>query len=119
MNEAKRIGTSNNDKQDCVCSNDLLERSKEVEPSIELINKGSPVAQENETLIQEKDESIPDQKDGSASQEKEDPSPTSSLPKSADSNFNDFNEAQDPSDSEPLLLLTNGSPKPLQCKTPP
>ncbi|XP_059066176.1 uncharacterized protein LOC131857528 [Cryptomeria japonica] len=115
MNEVKRTESSSNDKQDCVCSNDPPESSKEAEPRTELINKENPEAQENETVSQEKEETILDQEDESTSQEKEESYPVFSLSKSAEVNFN---EAQDPSDTEPLLLLTNGSPKPLLCKTP-
>ncbi|XP_059077887.1 uncharacterized protein LOC131876486 [Cryptomeria japonica] len=63
-----------------------------------------------------------DQKGGPVSQDKVEESSNDDASASSNTKVNggDFNEAQDYniSDFEPLLLLTNGSPKPSQCKTP-
>lgn len=107
LNEAKRNGSSSNDQQDCVCSNDQLERTKEAEKGTELNNQKNPEDQETGSVSQEKEDSISDQEAGSVSQEKEETIPA--LSKLVEVNIN---EAQVPSDTEPLLLLTNGIPKP-------
>ncbi|XP_059066305.1 nucleolin 2-like [Cryptomeria japonica] len=105
-NEVKKGENSNNENQDCVCSNNQIESTKEGEKGRELNNKND----------------LEDQEVGSISQEKEEVSPkevvhVSSISKSIEENFNEAQEFN-PSDIEPLLLLTNGSPNPLQYKTP-
>ncbi|XP_059067487.1 uncharacterized protein LOC131858305 [Cryptomeria japonica] len=106
--EVKKDVNSNNEKPACacVCSNNQIESTKEDEQRRELNNKNDPE----------------DQEVGSVSQEKVEESPNDDVSASSYSKAieEDFNEAQDfnLSDFEPLLLLTNGSPKPSQCKTP-
>ncbi|XP_057835465.2 uncharacterized protein LOC131045822 [Cryptomeria japonica] len=105
VNEVKKGENSNNEKQDCVCSNNQTESTKEGEKGRELNNKNNPEDPEVGSVSQEKKEVIPNEV-----------VPISSFSKSIEENFN---EAQvfNPSDIEPLLILTNGSPKPPQCKT--
>ncbi|XP_059066202.1 uncharacterized protein LOC131857546 [Cryptomeria japonica] len=105
-NEVKKGENSNNEKHDCVCSNNQIERTKEGEQVRELNNKNDPEDQEVDSVSQEKEEESPN-----------DLMPASSDSKSIEENFNEAQEFN-PSNIEPLLLLTNGNPKLLQCKTP-
>ncbi|XP_059073535.1 uncharacterized protein LOC131874263 [Cryptomeria japonica] len=105
-NEVKKGENSNNENQDCVCSNNQTENTKEGEQGRELNNKNDPEDQEVGSISQEKEVVSP-----------KEAVPVSSFSKSIEENFNEAQEFN-PSNIEPLLLLTNGSPKPLQCKTP-
>ncbi|XP_059077867.1 uncharacterized protein LOC131876472 [Cryptomeria japonica] len=106
-NEGKKDMNSNNEKSICACSNNKIERIKEEEQRID-VN-----AQKSE---------LEDQKGGPIIQDKVDESSNDDVFASSNTKENggDFNEVQNYniSDFEPFLLLTKGSPKPTQCKTP-
>ncbi|XP_057838835.1 uncharacterized protein LOC131048780 [Cryptomeria japonica] len=104
--EVKKDENSNNEKPACVCSNNQIESTKEDEQRIEVNNKNDSEDQEVGPVSQEKVEESPNDDVSASSHTK--------------ASEEDFNEAQDfnISDLEPLLLLTNGSPKSCQCKTP-
>lgn len=106
-NEDKKDMRSNNEKSVCAFSNNQIESIKEEEQRIEAN------AQKSDSEVQ---------KGGLVGQDKVEESSNDDASASSNTKANggDFNEAQDYniSDFEPLLLLTNGSPKLSQCKTP-
>ncbi|XP_057858952.1 uncharacterized protein LOC131067807 [Cryptomeria japonica] len=106
VNEVKKDENSNNEKQDSVFSNNQIESSKEGKQGTKLNNKYNPEVQEVGSVSQKKEEASPNEA-----------VPISSLSKLVEENYNEDQECNS-SDIEPLLLLTNGSPKPPLCKTP-
>ncbi|XP_059066528.1 uncharacterized protein LOC131857815 [Cryptomeria japonica] len=99
-NEEKKGVNSNNEKLVCACSNSQKESNKEEEHGKEeKAQKFESEYQKVGPIIQAKDDESSYDDASASSNNKE--------------NEEDFNEAQDCniSDTEPLLLLTNGSPK--------